>query len=188
MKKFKSKISYTCIVIIILGMAYLYQHKEINHISLTDPIVKEVDNKPVEQNSGETNGNSKNAESAATEEKLIDSKIPKPYTLKQSQDNGDIIYMATDYKYLNNERLKEFLNNVENNKEDRIRYSQYCGELLDKMRDVEFKGNKFIVKEYDTKSPEIPTYFYLTFEGDSLIKESGYYRLKSNDMKLFPLN
>jgi len=175
-------------VIIILGMAYLYQHKEINHISLTDPIVNEVDNKLVEQNSGETNGNSKNAESAATKEKLIDSKIPKPYTLEQSRDNGDIIYMTTDYKYLNNERLKEFLNNVENNKEDRIRYSQYCGELLDKMRDVEFKGNKFTVKEYDTKSPEIPTYFYLTFEGDSLIKESGYYRLKSNDMKLFPLD
>lgn len=121
------------------------------------------------------------------EKNLVESNMGVPYTLDQSKNNNDFISITNEKRFLNTEALDDFLEDVKNKKPSKIRYTQYYGEKLDAMRDIDFDGNKFIIKDYDTKSPEKSKYFYLTFEGNSLKEERGYYLLENNNIKLFPV-
>lgn len=121
------------------------------------------------------------------EESLIESNIAAPYTKEQSIKNNDLVYDAKEEKYVDNTPLKNFLDNVKINKPAKVRYTQYYEGLLDKMRDVEFDGKAFKLKEYDTKSPELKYYNYIVIRGESITVVSNYYKLDGDGMKLFPV-
>ena len=121
------------------------------------------------------------------EENLIESNIATPYTKEQSIKNNDLVYDAKEEKYVDSTPLKNFLDNVKNNKPAKVRYTQYYEGLLDKMRDVEFDIKAFKVKEYDTKSPELKYYNYTVIGGESITIVSNYYKLEGDGMKLFPV-
>ena len=121
------------------------------------------------------------------EENLIESNIAIPYTKEQSIKNNDLVYDAKEEKYVDSTPLKNFLDNVKNNKPAKVRYTQYYEGLLDKMRDVEFDGKSFKLKEYDTKSPEVKYYRYIVVRGESITVVSRYYKLDGDGIKLFPV-
>ena len=106
---------------------------------------------------------------------------------EQSIKNNDLVYDAKEEKYVDSTPLKNFLDNVKNNKPAKVRYTQYYEGLLDKMRDVEFDIKAFKVKEYDTKSPELKYYNYTVIGGESITIVSNYYKLEGDGMKLFPV-
>ena len=121
------------------------------------------------------------------EEYILESNIARPYTKDQSIKNNDLVYDTQEEKYVDSTPLKNFLDNVKNNKPAKVRYTQYYEGLLDKMRDVEFDGKSFKLKEYDTKSPELKHYNYIVIRGESITVVSSYYKLDGDGIKLFPV-
>lgn len=100
-----------------------------------------------------------------------------------------LIFLTDSGEYINKNKIDDFFKQMENKNQTKIRYTQYAGEFLDKMRDVEFDGEKIILKEYDTKSPEGENYFYIEIAGKNIELIDGYYKLlddKGDNIKLFP--
>ena len=56
------------------------------------------------------------------------------------------------------------------------------------MRDIEYDGEKIILKDYDTKSVEKETYCYVETTDSGLIFDGHYYRLKDKGLKVFSVN
>ncbi|ERK31214.1 hypothetical protein [Clostridium intestinale] len=121
-------------------------------------------------------------------EELKESNIKKNYDIETAKKDMALIYLTDSGEYINKNKIDDFFKQMENKNQAKIRYTQYSGEFLDKMRDVEFDGEKIIVKEYDTKSPEGEKYFYIEIAGENIELIDGYYKLldyRGNYIKLF---
>lgn len=122
------------------------------------------------------------------ETELKTSDIPVKYTLDQSKSNGDYIVQLENNSILNEDKLTLFIDSLNRKKTANIRYTQYYNGSLDCMRDVEYDGEKIILKEYDTKSMDKSTYSYLEITDSDLFLDGNYYRLKDKRLKVFYVN
>lgn len=145
----------------------------------------------IENHSSDNNDISDSKENEPTEYKeteLKTSDIPVKYTLEQSKSNGDYIFISEEEISFNRDKLDSFIDSVNDKKPSKIRYTQYYEGFLSRMRDVEYDGEKIILKEYDTKSVEKETYCYLEITDSDLIFDGHYYRLKDKGLKVFSVN
>lgn len=101
-----------------------------------------------------------------------------PYTYETAIKNGDVV--AINGKQHNTEKLEQFLENVENDKKDKIRIVQYTTEGGAIITDLEYSGNK-IKYAYDRTRDGfgLTTIEKKKFNADSLYKKGSRYYLKS---------
>ncbi|SHI19324.1 hypothetical protein SAMN02745941_02607 [Clostridium intestinale DSM 6191] len=171
-----SKVKKYGLILITLGViaAISYIVKEDNNVPLAatkDVIYKKLDSNEVKS------------------EQLKESNIKKNYDIETAKKDMSLIFLTDSGEYINKNKIDDFFKQMENKNQIKIRYTQYAGEFLDKMRDVEFDGEKIILKEYDTKSPEGENYFYIEIAGEKIDVIDGYYKLlddKGEKIKLFP--
>lgn len=164
------------LILITLGAiaAISYIVKEDNNVPLAatkDVIYKKLDSNEVKN------------------EELKESKIKKNYDIETAKKDMALIFLTDSGEYINKDKVDDFFKQVEDKSPAEIRYTQYSGEFLDKMRDIEFDGEKIILKEYDTKSQEADNYYYIEVIGKNIELIDGYYKLlnyKGEQIKLFP--
>lgn len=124
----------------------------------------------------------------AFDDSLKESNIPVKYTLQQSKNNGDYIIITDQSETLNIEKLEKFLEEFKNKKPAKIRCAEFYMNCLDSMRDIEYDGEKILLKEYDTKSKDKKTYSYMEISDSDMIQDGGWYRLANSKAKLFYIN
>ena len=122
------------------------------------------------------------------DDSLRESNIPVKYTLEQSKNNGDYIIITDQSETLNIEKVEKFLEEFKNKKPVKIRCTQFYMGALDSMRDIEYDGEKILLKEYDTKSNDKKTYNYIEISDSDMIQDGGWYRLVNSKAKLFYIN
>lgn len=164
------------LILITLGAiaAISYIVKEDNNVPLAatkDVIYKKLDSNEVKS------------------EELKESNIKKNYDIETAKKDMSLIFLTDSGEYINKNRIDDFFKQMENKNQAKIRYTQYSGEFLDKMRDIEFDGEKIILKEYDTKFQDSDKYYYIEVIGKNIELIDGYYKLlddKGEKIKLFP--
>lgn len=109
-----------------------------------------------------------------------------PYTSETAIKNGDVVDIHG--KQYNVEKLENFLENVKNNKKDKIRITGYTTEGGAIITDLEYDGKK-INYTYDSTRDGmgVPTIDKKKFNADSIYKSGPNYYLKSkpNDILIF---
>lgn len=165
-------------------------NKEVLEQYLKEDILTINDNldNDIENNLSDNNDSEKNEPIEFKEAELKTSDISVKYTLDQSKSNGDYIVQLENSLILNEDKLTLFIESLNRKKTANIRYTQYYNGSLDCMRDVEYDGEKIVLKEYDTKSMDKNTYSYLEITDSDLFLNGHYYKLKNKGFKLFYVN
>lgn len=109
-----------------------------------------------------------------------------PYTSETAIKNGDVVNIHR--KQYNVEKLEQFVENVKNNKKDKIRITNYTIEGGAIITDLEYDGKNINYKYDNTRDGfGVPTIEKKKFDMDSIYKSGSNYYLKSkpNDILIF---